>query len=79
MKLTNLKSIDSDPEFFHGLTFWGEKVSAQVTEMSTLDERRHGLVINDMHNVNADSVVLSPTDACRLRDLLNLATARGFI
>lgn len=77
----NIKYIDSDPEFYHGLTFRGEWVSAQIHEMSSPEERKYGLVLHPMSNkqpANMD-IHLSPSDACRLRDLLNIATARGFI
>lgn len=63
-------SIDSDPEFFHGLTFWGQMVSAQVQE-------RGVVVVHDLPG--GPDVTMTPDDARRLRDLLNLATARGFL
>lgn len=67
---TNPVSIDSDPEFFHGLTFWGQSVSAQVRE-------RGVVIVYDLPS--GPEVGLTPSDARRLRDLLNLATARGFL
>lgn len=63
-------SIDSDPEFFHGLSFLGQSVSAQMRD-------RGVLVVNDLPNIHVTT--LTPSDARRLRDLLNLATARGFL
>lgn len=63
-------AIDSDPEFFHGLTFWGQMVSAQVRD-------RGVLVVHDLPD--GPDITMTPDDARRLRDLLNVATARGFL
>lgn len=72
-------SIDSDPEFFHGLTFWGEKVSAQIAEASKAEEYRNALVIHRLGEDDGHGTFVPTPDARRLRDLLNLATARGFL
>ncbi len=72
-------SIDNDPEFFHGLTFWGEKVSAQVREASSAEEYLTGLVVHPLGTPEGEEVFLPMPDARRLRDLLNVATARGFL
>lgn len=77
--MTSPTSIDSDPEFFHGLTFWGEKVSAQVREASSAEEYRNALVIHTLGEDDGHGTVLPMPDARRLRDLLNVATARGFL
>jgi hypothetical protein len=62
-------SIDSDPEFYSGLTMWGTAVSAQVSDTTVV-----------LHPTNSLLDVEMPhTDARRLRDLLNVATARGYL
>jgi hypothetical protein len=63
-------AIDSDPEFFHGLTFWGQMASAQVQD-------RGVLIVHDLPD--GPDITLTPDDARRLRDLLNVATARGLL
>jgi hypothetical protein len=70
-RMTEAKAIDDDPEFFHGLTLWTEAISAQV--------RDYGLVIHAMPGgpTEQGDPILSLADARRLRDLLNVATARG--
>lgn len=68
-----MASVDEDAELFHGLTVWTESVSAQV--------RDYGVVVHVMDDGPTDlgDPLLSKDDARRLRDLLNVATARGFL
>lgn len=67
-------SPNDDPEFWHGLTMWEEGVSAQV---------RDGALV--LHFVNSDDgsvqgeFELDEPAVLRLRDLLNVATARGHL
>lgn len=66
--------IDQDAEFFHGLTAWGPNASYQV--------RDDCLAFHVMENAKRSSeqgqpVLMTLDEARRLRDLLNVATARG--
>jgi hypothetical protein len=66
-------AIDTDPEFFHGLTFWGTAVNVQIQEFDT------GTTVA-LRDSDGDSILALPADdARRLRDLLNLATTRGYL
>lgn len=77
-------AIDSDPEFFHGLTMWSEDrpdgfpaFAAQVRESGVdlvFNERR-----DDGHVGSRFEQEIPLADARRLRDLLNVATARGYL
>lgn len=61
--------MDLDATFFYGLTAWMSTVSVQVRESE--------VIIHDM--VRSTDVALDLAEARRLRDLLNVATARGFM
>lgn len=67
------KAIDADPEFFHGLTMWGKAVSVQV--------RENAVIIHPLPGgpTEKNDPALPLDDARRLRDLLNVATARGYL
>lgn len=70
-------SVDSDPEFFHGLTMWGDFGAAQI--------RNEGLALHVGPNAQRSTreegqpVIVALDEARKLRDLLNLATARGML
>jgi hypothetical protein len=77
-------AIDSDPEFFHGLTMWSTDqpdgypaFAAQVRDDSV------DLVFNERqdngHVGSRFEREIPLADARRLRDLLNVATARGYL
>jgi hypothetical protein len=68
--------IDQDPEFYFGLTMYGKAVSVQVRDsyiaLSLHDDAPRS-------NEVGDPVAIPMEDARRLRDLLNVATARGML
>ena len=78
-------SIDSDPELFHGLTVTqGDpgniRVSAQLRDYA--DGNRLALYIGpgaERSTEVGEPAILPAEDARALRDLLNVATARGFL
>jgi hypothetical protein len=75
-------SIDADPEFFHGLTIWcgnptAIRVSAQIRDAGQL-----AVYVGPAAQRSTEDnhpVILPADDARRLRDLLNVATARGML
>lgn len=70
----NLTAIDDDPEFFHGLTVWTSSLSMQIRDMSVaLHVKEDAMRSSEAGN----PVILDRTEARRVRDLLNVATARG--
>lgn len=73
------RGIDNDPEFFHGLTMWGEAASFQIR--SDQGERLVVFIREDAprSSENGHPACLPASDARRLRDLLNVATARGYL
>lgn len=62
-------SIQDDPEFFYGLTMWADGLSAQVRDTTVVLFDRGRETENEIDQVAAR----------RLRDLLNVATARGHL
>lgn len=74
-----------DPEFWDGLTMWGLFGSAQVREVSNLDgDSQPQLVLYvkpDAERSAEDGhpYVIGAYDMRRVRDLLNIATARGML
>jgi hypothetical protein len=69
-------SIDSDPEFWHGLTLWTDSVSMQVRDTDVvLHVRAQAHRSTEEHQ----PFLLPNAEARRIRDLLNVATARGFL
>jgi hypothetical protein len=70
-------AIDADPEFFYGLTMWVDGTSAQVRDTTVVV---HAMQTRDVFvRPVAGEVEMSHTAARRLRDLLNVATARGML
>jgi hypothetical protein len=71
-----LAAIDADPEMWHGLTIWTDSISLQVRDdtvaLHVSDDARRST--EDHH-----PVILTAAEALRIRDLLNVATARGFL
>lgn len=69
--------IDEDPEFFHGLTMWSRRTvrGAHNGCPFAAQVRDHGLVLA----FNGEDYEVDMQDARRLRDLLNVATARGLL
>lgn len=77
---TQPQSIDSDPEFFHGLTMWGRAAWFQIRD--TQGGPTLVVMIRDdapRSSENGHPAILPVDDLMRLRDLLNVATARGFL
>jgi hypothetical protein len=75
-------SIDADPEMFHGLTIWcGEpknvRISAQIRDAGQLAV--HIGPAAERSTEDNHPVILPADDARRIRDLLNVATARGIL
>ena len=66
-------AIDHDPEFYHGLT-WNDDEAMVAAQIQGPES---GLKIHDKQD--GKDVDLTPAEARRLRDLLNVATARGFL
>ena len=62
------RAIGDDLEFFYGLTMWAEHAAMQL--------RYTGVVIYDRDRHTG--IWLSAAEVQRMRDLLNVATARGF-
>ena len=92
--MTSTRSVDSDPELFHGLTTWcGEpgnvRVSAQIRGdggASVPEDLRTGTQLAlyigagaDISTEDGHPALLPADDARALRDLLNIATARGYL
>lgn len=67
-----LKAIGDDPEFFHGLTMWGDEWSAQIRDDEVILYFAHGDA-----SPGGTEYAIDAEEARRLRDLLNVATARG--
>jgi hypothetical protein len=73
---TDRLAPSEDPELFYGLTIWDGFGSMQV--------RDTGVALAVMDNAPRSSemgrpVLLTNAEARRIRDLLNIATARGFL
>lgn len=64
-------AVDADPEFFYGLTMWVDGTSAQVRDTT--------VIVHAMNAAPPQEVEMSLVAARRLRDLLNVATARGHL
>jgi hypothetical protein len=69
------RTIDQDPEFWHGLTLWGS-----ATDVASTRDCGWAAQIRDSHvqfMFNDNEFEVPAEEARRLRDLLNVATARG--
>lgn len=69
-------AIDSDPEMYHGLTIWTENVSMQVRDTEVM---LHVMEDAKRSPEHLHPVLLDQGEARRIRDLLNIATARGML
>lgn len=67
-------AIDEDPEFFHGLTLWTTSISMQMRDNGAALVIRPEAVISSEYGSPA---ILDKPELRRIRDLLNVATARG--
>jgi len=66
--------VTDDPEFFHGLTMWeGGEFSAQIRDDAL------ALYFGSGRTAEAGVSLVPLKAARRLRDLLNVATARGHL
>lgn len=74
--LVEKHAIDSDRVFYHGLSWWGTNASFQVRDG---DLAVHFMEYAERSTENGNPYILSAFEARKLRDLLNVATARGFL
>lgn len=72
--MPDMIAIDADPELFHGLTIWTDSVSMQ---MRSDDVALHVRSEAPRSPETGNPVLLSHDEARKMRDLLNVATARG--
>lgn len=66
--------VDDDPEMYHGLTVWTDSVSMQVRDSDVVLHVMDGATRSPEH---LEPVLIPKAEARRIRDLLNVATARG--